>query len=42
MELKVIQYLMGHSSSKITNDVYNHVNVDRVEKNMIRIGILEA
>ncbi|MFD1406232.1 tyrosine-type recombinase/integrase [Robinsoniella peoriensis] len=32
MELKVIQYLMGHSSSKITNDVYNHVNVDRVEK----------
>lgn len=41
MDLKVIQYLMGHSSSKITNDVYNHVNVDRVENNMLRAGIID-
>lgn len=25
MDLKVLQYLMGHKSSKITNDIYNHV-----------------
>lgn len=25
IDLKVLQYLMGHSTTQITNDVYNHV-----------------
>lgn len=29
MDIKVLQYLMGHSSAQITNNFYNHVNEDR-------------
>lgn len=36
MDLKVLQYLMGHKSSKITNDVYNHVTQDRVIQEVLK------
>lgn len=36
MDLKVLQYLMGHKSSKITNDVYNHVSQQRVKREVLK------
>lgn len=36
MDIKVLQYLMGHSSSKITNDIYNHVNEERAKKELLK------
>lgn len=36
MDMKVLQYLMGHSSSKITNDVYNHVNEERAKEELLK------
>jgi Site-specific recombinase XerD len=36
MDLKVLQYLMGHKSSKITNDVYNHVTQERAVKEVLK------
>ncbi len=36
MDLKVLQYLMGHKSSKITNDVYNHVTQERVMTEVLK------
>lgn len=30
MDMKVLQYLMGHKSSKVTNEVYNHITEERV------------
>ncbi|MCI9150440.1 MAG: site-specific integrase [Lachnospiraceae bacterium] len=36
MDLKVLQYLMGHKSSKVTNDVYNHVTRERSTKEMLK------
>ncbi len=38
MDLKVLQYLMGHKSSKITNDVYNHVTQDRAVHEIIKVA----
>ena len=29
MDIKVLQYIMGHSNTQITNNVYNHVNEER-------------
>lgn len=29
MDIKVLQYLMGHSNTQITNNIYNHVNAER-------------
>lgn len=37
MDIKVLQYVMGHSSSQITNDVYNHVNAERAKNELIKI-----
>lgn len=36
MDLKVLQYLMGHKSSRITNDVYNHITQERSTKEMLK------
>ncbi len=36
MDMKVLQYLMGHKSSKITNEVYNHITEERVMEEMLR------
>ena len=36
MDLKILQYLMGHKSSKITNDVYNHVTQERAVKEVLK------
>ncbi len=37
IDIKVLQYLMGHSSARITNDVYNHVTEDRAANEVISI-----
>lgn len=37
MDMKVLQYLMGHSSAQITNAVYNHVDVERASKEVEKI-----
>ena len=29
MDIKVLQYLMGHSNTQITYNIYNHVNEER-------------
>ncbi len=38
MDLKVLQYLMGHKSSKITNEVYNHITEERVMEEMLKMA----
>lgn len=34
--MKVLQYLMGHKSSKVTNEVYNHITEERVMEEMLK------
>ena len=34
MDIKVLQYLMGHSNTQITNNVYNHVDAERAVKEL--------
>lgn len=35
MDIKALQYIMGHSNTQITNNIYNHVNDERaVNMNM--------
>lgn len=36
MDMKVPQYLMGHKSSKITNEVYNHITEERVVEEILK------
>lgn len=36
MDIKVLQYLMGHKSSAITNDIYNHVTEERAMEEMLK------
>ncbi len=36
MDLKVLQYLMGHKSSKVTNEVYNHVTQERLKREVLK------
>lgn len=38
MDLKVLQYLMGHKASKITNEVYNHVSQKRLKQEVLKIA----
>lgn len=38
MDIKVLQYLMGHSNTQITNDIYNHVNEERAVNEVIHIA----
>lgn len=42
MDLKVLQYLMGHKSSKITNDIYNHVTQYRAVQEMLKVAGIQA
>lgn len=37
MDIKVLQYIMGHSDISITMDVYNHVEESRIENEMKKI-----
>lgn len=41
MDIKVLQYIMGHSNSKITNEVYNHVNAERAKNELLRVNSKE-
>ena len=34
MDIRVLQYLMGHSDTQITNKVYNHVDAERARKEL--------
>lgn len=36
MDMKVLQYLMGHKSSKVTNEVYNHVTQERLKQEVLK------
>lgn len=42
MDLKVLQYLMGHKSSKITNDIYNHVTRERAVQEMLKAAQIQG
>ena len=37
MDIKVLQYIMGHSSTQITNNIYNHVNEERAVSEIINV-----
>ena len=37
IDLKSLQYLMGHSDVKVTLDVYSHINYERAAAEMIRL-----
>lgn len=36
MDIKVLQYLMGHKSPAVTNEVYNHVTEERAMEEMLK------
>lgn len=38
MDIKVLQYIMGHSNTQITNNIYNHVNDERVAKDVMNMA----
>lgn len=38
MDIKVLQYIMGHSSTQITNNVYNHVNEERAVSEVVNVA----
>ena len=38
MDIKVLQYLMGHSNTQITNNVYNHVNEERAANEVMNVA----
>lgn len=37
MDVKVLQSIMGHANIQVTMEVYNHVNEDRIQKEMSRV-----
>lgn len=38
MDIKVLQYIMGHSNTQITNNVYNHVNDERAAREIMNMA----
>ena len=38
MDIKVLQYIMGHSNTQITNNVYNHVNEERAASEVVNVS----
>lgn len=38
MDIKVLQYLMGHSNTQITNNFYNHVNEERAADEIVNVA----
>ncbi len=38
MDIKVLQYIMGHSNTQITNNVYNHVNEERAASEVVNVA----
>lgn len=38
MDVKVLQYIMGHANISVTMEIYNHVDLDRIKKEMDRIN----
>lgn len=38
MDIKVLQYIMGHSGTQITNNVYNHVNEERAVSEVVNVA----
>lgn len=42
MEVKSLQYIMGHANSNMTLDVYSHINYETARASMQRILDAEA
>lgn len=41
MNIKAVQYVMGHANCEVTMNVYNHLaNVDEAREEMLRAGFL--
>lgn len=38
MDIKVLQYIMGHSNTQITNNFYNHVSEERAKNEIINLA----
>ncbi len=38
MDIKVLQYIMGHSNTQITSNVYNHVNEERAASEVVNVA----
>ena len=38
MDIKVLQYIMGHSNTQITNNIYNHVSDERAAKEIMNMA----
>ena len=39
MDVKVLQYIMGHANIAVTMEVYNHITEhERIEKEIIKMG----
>lgn len=38
MDVKVLQYIMGHSNISVTMEIYNHINEERVQGEMAKVG----
>ena len=42
MDIKTLQYAMGHSDVEVTLNVYTHANYDRVAEQMTKIIDLKS
>ena len=41
VDLKVLQYIMGHADIQVTMDVYNHISdIDRVRKEICKLDYM--
>ena len=38
MDIKVLQYIMGHSNTQITNNIYNHVGDERAAREVMNVS----
>ncbi len=38
MDIRVLQYIMGHSNTQITNNIYNHVSDERAVKEVMNMA----
>lgn len=41
MDVKTVQYLMGHTDIRTTMEVYNHINMDRVKRELEKLSVLQ-
>ena len=42
MDIKALQYIMGHSDISVTMDVYNHVDKNRIKREIEKMDGMQV